>query len=256
MTPCRRARQAPAFQEQPPRWPQSPTQGSGFQQWSVCAASEPSPPRWPTWGPRGLVCTRALMGGSKAAGPGGPRACHDGVVSGGREPALLACTVLVRKAPILEAQFAHAKVRLEGISSLRAFSCSTGDTNGQTQLEGHRALAYGSRFPEGSAEVPGACRDARCVMSGPHEAGSLSVHGKNWRETEAREARGWPQPARRQQQGTVPAPHSSSSSRLDLCAGGPLSRGPSGRRAGPERSVHPVRNQGWDHCATYRSPWH
>lgn len=42
---------------------------------------------------------------------------------------------------MLEAQFAHAKVKLEGISSLRAFSCSAGDTNGQTRLEGHRALA-------------------------------------------------------------------------------------------------------------------
>lgn len=67
--------------------------------------------------------------------------------------------------------------------------------------EGPRALACGSRFPEGSAEVPGAWRDARAVTSGPREAGSLGVHGKNRRETEAREASG-----RRSTASPTPAP--------------------------------------------------
>lgn len=143
---------------------------------------------------------------------------------------MLGCTVPVRKAPFLEAQFAHAKVKLEGISSLSAVSRSTGDTNGQTRLEGHRALACGSWRPDGSAEAPGACRDTRCVTSGRMKLGlSVSV-----RRAGGGLRRGRPDGRRALCPHPIPAPAYTWTG-----VWGPLPRCPLGCRAGPDLSCPP-----------------
>lgn len=72
-------------------------------------------------------------------------------------PPLLRCNVPLIKAHFQEMQFLHAKVKLEGTSELPHAPLETQMT--RTQLEGHRALASCSWFPEGSAEVPRAYGD-------------------------------------------------------------------------------------------------